>query len=150
MSCLPERLTFKKVNYISYFLFQSYRQPYQPFNRNWWSWWSSSRQSCCITLFSVSCCKSEVVNNVMKWCIFNDFWLVCILRASFLEPLEAYYECYRQGRSLLLVIWAMHECVVLEPQGCRQNSFQEPNTESLWYRIKLSVPMISARKLHGG
>lgn len=91
-SCLPARLTFKKVNYISYFPFQSYRQPYQPFKRKCWSWWSSSRQSFCITLFSVSCWKSEVANDVIKWCIFNEVWLFRILRASFMGSLEAYYH----------------------------------------------------------
>lgn len=55
--------------------------------------------------------------------------------------------CGRQGRNLLLVIRAKQECVVLEPQGPRQNSFQEPNTESLWGRSKLSLFLRGARRL---
>lgn len=56
-------------------------------------------------------------------------------------------QCSRQGKNLLLVIWANQECVVWEPQGPWQNSFPEPNTESLWGRSKLPLFLRGARKL---
>ena len=52
----------------------------------------------------------------------------------------------RQGRNLLLVIWAMQECVVSEPQSYSQNSFQGPNAESMWCGSKLAVFVIGAGK----